>query len=237
MCWFISVVSGGCGAIVSKYYHRMNHRETEHDKGKPMQKATEFISKTRHSLLAVVAAFAMVTTATAQEVISLDDERTRQLQELGVLLPNPVTIREAAAIEFAKPVLDQDAGTLEDLARDANLYSNLVTKITDEYNDYLRDNSRYDFVTEEVRKAPIVTSLLDLDAEFKGIRNQAYLNLGQIALENGQEMEALLLFNDAYRLSVFACEDGVDDCVRYQAEQYMKSLLGVEGDSYVYWQR
>jgi hypothetical protein len=173
----------------------------------------------------------------AQDVISLDDERTRQLQELGVLLPDPVTIRAAASSEFGKPISEQDADTLEDIANDANLYSNLVKKITDEYNEYIRDNSRYDFVIEEVRKASIVGNLLELDAEFKGIRNQAYLNLGFISLENSEEMQALLYFSDAYRLSVFSCEDGVDTCIRYQAEQQMKVMLGVEGESYVHWQR
>ena len=202
-----------------------------------MQKASELILTTCRTFLAMVAVFAMVTTATSQELISLDDERTRQLQELGVLLPNPVAIRETAVIEFAKPLSDQDAEILEVLAKDANTYSNLVDKITNEYNDYLRDNSRYDFVIEEVRKASIVDNLLILDSEFKGIRNRAYLNLGLIAFENGQEMKAFLLFNDAFRLSAFDCADGVDDCVRYQAEQQMKQLLGVEGDSYVYWKR
>ena len=202
-----------------------------------MQKASELILTTCRTFLAMVAVFAMVTTATSQELISLDDERTRQLQELGVLLPNPVAIRETAVIEFAKPLSDQDAEILEVLAKDANTYSNLVDKITNEYNDYLRDNSRYDFVIEEVRKASIVDNLLILDSEFKGIRNRAYLNLGLIAFENGQEMKAFLLFNDAFRLSAFDCADGVDGCVRYQAEQQIKQLLGVEGDSYVYWKR
>jgi hypothetical protein len=173
----------------------------------------------------------------AQESLSLEDERTKQLQELGILLPDPVSIRAAAEAEFTKSVAEQDADLLEEIASDANAYSNLVSRITDEYNDYLRENSRYDFVTEEVRKAPIVESLLALDSEFKGIRNQAYLNLGIIAMDDGREMEAFLFFNDAYRLSVFSCSEGVDNCVRYQAEQYMKSLLGVEGDSYIYWQR
>jgi len=175
--------------------------------------------------------------AYAQESVSLEEQRTKQLQELGVLLPDPVAIRSAAEAEFAKPVAEQDADLLKEIASDANAYSNLVSKITDEYNDYLRENSRYDFVTEEVRKAPIVNSLLELDSEFKGIRNQAYLNLGVIAMDDGREMEAFLFFNDAYRLSVFSCAEGVDNCIRYQAEQYMKSLLGVDGDSYVHWQR
>lgn len=177
------------------------------------------------------------TFSNAQEIISLDDERTKQLEELGVLLPNPTAIRAAAAEEFAKPISGQDAERLEDLAGDANKYSNLVSKITDEYNDYLRENSRYDFVTEEVKRAPVVKSLLALDSEFKGIRNRAYLNMGILAMESGRQMEAFLLFNDAFRLSVFGCNDGVENCVRYEAEQHMKTLLGVEGESYIYWQK
>ena len=177
------------------------------------------------------------TFSNAQEIISLDDERTKQLEELGVLLPNPTAIRAAAAEEFAKPISGQDAERLEDLAGDANKYSNLVSKITDEYNDYLRENSRYDFVTEEVKRAPVVKSLLALDSEFKGIRNRAYLNMGILAMESGRQMEAFLLFNDAFRLSVFGCSDGVENCVRYEAEQHMKTLLGVEGESYIYWQK
>lgn len=173
----------------------------------------------------------------AQESVSLEDERTKQLQELGVLLPDPVAIRASAEAEFAKPIAGQDADRLEGIASDANAYSNLVSKITDEYNDYLRDNSRYDFVTEEVKKAPVVESLLGLDSEFKGIRNQAYLNLGVLAMNDGRKMEAFLFFNDAYRLSVFTCAEGADNCVRHQAEQHMKDLLGVEGESYVHWQK
>jgi hypothetical protein len=175
--------------------------------------------------------------SSAQESMSLEDDRTKQLQELGVLLPDPVAIRASAEAEFAKPVAEQDADRLEDIASEANTYSNLVSKITDEYNDYLRDNSRYDFVTEEVRKAPIVGSLLSLDSEFKGIRNQAYLNLGILAMDDGRQMEAFLFFNDAFRLSVFDCSEGVDLCVRHQAEQHMKHLLGVEGESYVHWRK
>jgi hypothetical protein len=173
----------------------------------------------------------------AQETISLDDERTKQLQELGVLLPNPEEIRESASAEFGKPILDQDTELLVDIAKDANKYSNLVSKVTDKYNDYLRENSRYDFVTEEVKKAPVVSILLELDAEFKGIRNRAYLNLGIIALDEGKEMEALLFFNDSFRLSAFSCDKGIESCTRYEAEQYMKTLLGVEGESYVHWKK
>lgn len=177
------------------------------------------------------------TAINSQELNALDDERSKQLQELGVLLPNPQVIRETAQQEFAKPLASQDVEVLEQLSKDANSYSNLVSKITDEYNDYIRENSRYDFVTEEVKKAPVVAEYLSLDSEFKTIRNRAYLNLGRIALSENQQMKAFLLFNDAYRLSVFSCGDGIEGCVRYEAEQYMKELLDIVGESYVDWQK
>lgn len=173
----------------------------------------------------------------AQDSVSLEDERSEQLQDLGVSLPDPAAIRATAEAEFLRPVVDQNADQLEDIASDANAYSNLVSKITDQYDDYIRDNSRYDFVIEEVRKAPITASLRRLDREFKGIRNQAYLNLGVLAMNNGQMMEAFLFFNDAYRLSAFGCAEGLDNCIRHEAEQYMKDLLNVEGESYVYWKK
>jgi hypothetical protein len=156
---------------------------------------------------------------------------------LGECRFKPEAIREIANAEFSKPVHEQDPETLETIAKEANIYSNLVTKITDEYNDYLRDNSRYDFVTEEVRKATIVAYLLNLDSEFKTFRNQAYLNLGFLSQAEGREMEAFLYFNDAFRLSAFDCPDGIEQCIRYQAEQQMKTLLNIGGDSYVYWKK
>jgi hypothetical protein len=173
----------------------------------------------------------------AQEINALDDERTKQLEELGVLLPNPDAIREAAREEFAKPLDQQSTENLENIARDANKYANLISKISDEYNDYIRENSRYDFVIKEVQRAPVVEKYLELDSEFKGIRNMAYLNLGKIALREEKEMKAFLLFNDAYRLSVFSCAEGKEDCVRYEAEQQMKKLLNIEGESYIHWQK
>jgi hypothetical protein len=173
----------------------------------------------------------------AQDAISLEDERTRQLQEMGALLPKPELIRSMAKELFLQPLDEQDIEKLREIASNANVYSNLVSKITDGYNDYLRENTRYDFVGNAVRKASIVPELLELDSEFKDIRNQAYLNLGLIYQAKGQEMEAFLLFNDAYRLSAFDCPNGSENCIRYSAEQHMKTLLGIKGVSYVYWQK
>ena len=170
----------------------------------------------------------------AEGLNSLEDERKKQLQELGVLLPEPDAIIADAEEEFAKPIQDQSKTRLEDISKRANSYANLISKIADEYDDYLRSNSRYDFVVEEVQNASVVEELMKADSVFKTIRNRAYLNLGRIALAEKEEMKAFLLFNDAFRLSAFSCGDGKDNCVRYEAEQYMKELLGVQGESYVH---
>jgi hypothetical protein len=173
----------------------------------------------------------------AESINSLEEERTKQLQEMGVLLPKPEKIIASAEQEFKKPIENQSADILKEIAEEANRYANLVANISDEYTDYLRENSRYDFVTEEVRRASVVGNLGNQDTIFKTIRNQAYINLGRLALAEGQDMKAFLLFNDAFRLSAFSCYDGKDKCIRYEAEQYMKKLLGIEGDSYVYWKK
>ena len=185
----------------------------------------------------IALSLSLVTTIGAQSINDLEVERTKQLQEMGVLLPNPQEIIASAQQEFSKDIQAQDASALKKIAEQANHYANLVDKIYGEYTDYLRDNSRYDFVTEEVRKATLLGVLEDKDTEFKTIRNQAYINLGRLAQEDGKDMEAFLFFNDAFRLSTFSCYQGQDKCLRYQAEQYMKKLLGVEGDSYVYWKK
>tara|TARA_B110000003_G_scaffold24152_1_gene23131 strand:+ start:121 stop:708 length:588 start_codon:yes stop_codon:yes gene_type:complete len=173
----------------------------------------------------------------AESINSLEEERTKQLQELGVLLPNPEKIIASAEQEFKKPIENQSADILKEIAEEANHYANLVAKTSDEYTDYLRENSRYDFVTEEVRRASVIRNLGNQDIIFKNIRNRAYLNLGRLALAEGQDMKAFLLFNDAFRLSAFSCSYGKDKCIRYEAEQYMKKLLGIEGESYVNWQK
>lgn len=135
---------------------------------------------------------------------------------MGVLLPNPQEIIASAAQEFAKDIQAQDADILKKIAEQANHYANLVGKISDEYTDYIMDSSRYEFVAEEVRKAKLVGILAYKDSEFKTIRNQAYINLGRLAPNNGNDMETFLFYNDAFRLSLFPCYDGKDQCLRYQ---------------------
>ena len=202
-----------------------------------LMKINMFKRLTVRAVGAFVLSLILATTINAQSINDLEVERTKQLQEMGVLLPDPEEIIASAEQEFSKDIQAQDAGSLKKIAEQANHYANLVDKIADEYTDYIRDNSRYDFVIEEVRKATLVGILADKDTLFKTIRNQAYINLGRLAQDNGKDMEAFLFFNDAFRLSTFSCSDGKDKCLRYEAEQYMKKLLGLEGESYVHWKK
>lgn len=179
----------------------------------------------------------IIFTGNAHSQTSIEDERAKQLKEMGVNIPNPENITKIAAEIFSKPVLEQDFDALETLAKDANTFANLVSKLREEYKDYIRQNSRYEFVTKEVEAAPALKEYVELDSKFKRIRNQAYLNLGKLALADGKQMKAFLFFKDAYRLSSFSCYDGKDDCMRYEAEQELKKMLGVTSESYVHWEK
>jgi hypothetical protein len=173
----------------------------------------------------------------AQNTNNLEQERTKQLQEMGILLPNAQDIINLSDNEFGKQIENQSEEVLLEIVKQSNHYANLVSKIYDEYSDYIRDNSRYEFVTNEVNRSPLINVLAEKDSVFKTIRNQAYINLGRLALAEGEDMKAFLLFNDAFRLSSFSCYEGKDNCIRYTSEQYMKELLGIEGESYVHWKK
>ncbi|MGI9346100.1 MAG: hypothetical protein ACR2PW_07550 [Gammaproteobacteria bacterium] len=186
-------------------------------------------------LLLSIIGCCMTFVGNAQSQTSIEDERAKQLKEVGVSIPDPDRISRVAAETFSKPVLKQDLAILKNLAKDANTFANLVSKLTDGYEDYLRQNSMFEFVTNKVKAAPVVKEYTELDSKFKKIRNQAYLNLGKLALADGKRMEAFLFFNDAYRLSNFSCHNGKDDCIRYEAEQELKKILGVSSESYIHY--
>lgn len=188
------------------------------------------------AIASIVASFWSVSGA-AQDFSGIDGEREKQLQEMGVLLPDPESIRKIADEEFKKPIETQDVDVLKKLAKDANTFANLVGKLTNEYDDYYRANSRYDFVTSEITKSPALRAYQAADNRFKSIRNKAYFNLGLIYKNRGENMQAFLHFDDAFRLSVFDCDEGAADCLRYAAEKEMQALLGLEGEPYVYWKK
>ena len=60
--------------------------------------------------------------------------------------------------------------------------------ILNEYQDYRRDNYRYDFVVKKL--APFHDAYVELSNRMKSYRNQAYFNLGRKAAERGDEIAA-----------------------------------------------
>lgn len=155
-------------------------------------------------------------------------EGIQQYREAGV--PNPATIRAAAETLFAKPVAEQSEEELRSLARAANAYANYVDMIHTQYNRYRVDNLRYQFVIASVE--PVQDLYARLGNEFKGIRNRAYLNLGEKAEAAGHPLEALYFYNDAFRLASFGCSSqnpSAGECPRLEAERRMQRILRIEG--------
>lgn len=172
------------------------------------------------------------------EALSIEERRSALLSLIdGREIPGPDQIRATARALFALPISEQGEKNLRGLAREANLYANMISRITDEYDQAFRREARYEFVQEEIQKK--AGPILDVKSEFLGIRNQAYLNLGFLLKEEGRDLEAFFTFSDAHRLSPFDCfpaEDARTDCVRLIAEEEMKRLLQLsEFESYIYW--
>ena len=74
--------------------------------------------------------------------------------------------------------------------------------------------------------------------EFLGIRNQTYFNLGMKGKEAGNNIESLIWFRDAYRLSDFECgnRQAREKCMRWKAEKELQKLLGLSSiKAYVTW--
>ena len=139
-------------------------------------------------------------------------------------------------VEEGDAVLSNSSSTIEQLkkvAEKSNKAANMIGYIEEEYADYIRENSRYDFVTKKV--APAHTAYVTLSNSLKDIRNKAYLELGKRLEKTGNLGAAFFYYRDAYRLSVF--DKGSEVGTRYKAEQEMKRLLGVNDvESFVSWQ-
>lgn len=190
----------------------------------------------KYIIILVITVF-LINSVNAQKVTSLEEQRELQLQSLGHKVPDPELISKLASEEFSKPEAEQSIEQLKEIADTSNLYSNLVNKIYEGYKDYRRDNYKYDFVQEAIDAAPIFEELMEINNKYKNIRNQALILIGKKYLAEGKRMEAFIYFDDAFRLSAFSCYDGKEECPRYIAEQHMKELLGIKGQSYTTWKK
>ncbi|TYO96770.1 hypothetical protein EDC39_11258 [Geothermobacter ehrlichii] len=173
----------------------------------------------------------------AQDTQSEDIEaaRSEMLKRWNVDgLVKPADVESKAKALLSRPLSEQADEELEDLAQQANAAANFVGFILEGYQQYYRDNYRYDFVQEKV--APFHDAYVVLSNRLKSYRNQAYFNLGKKAAERGDEITAFFFFRDAYRLSAFTDDEGDHKGMRYRAEIEMKKLLGLDGmGTFVYW--
>ena len=169
--------------------------------------------------------------------LSLERERQATLEEFDITeVPSLDAVRAIAIDLFALPVEQQNAEQLKALATEANRTANLVDYIYDEYDDYYRDNYRYEFVQKKVIEA--ASEYGKVFNDFLSIRNQAYFNLGLLSRNAGRTMEAFLYFKDAFRLSSFDCGQNTPktSCMRWKAEQELQKLLGLSHiKAYVTW--
>jgi hypothetical protein len=174
----------------------------------------------------------------SQGITNVDEQRTKLLNDITESqIPNPEDITKLARATFALPLSEQSEDILKQIATKANLYANFVGFISGEYDSYRRENFRYDFVVRPVEKAR--EPYIELSNKFKDFRNQAYFNMGLKARDAGKNLEALLYFRDAFRLSDFECgKEGSKNCARWHAEIEIQKLLRINGiRPYVTWQK
>lgn len=165
----------------------------------------------------------------------IEAARSEMLKRWGVSgLVKPAEIDAIAKPLLARPLPEQPNEELLALAKKANAAANFVGFILEDYDQYYRENFRYDFVQTKI--APFHDAYVALSNRMKDYRNQAYFNLGKKASDRGDAMAAFFFFRDAYRLSAFTQDEGDHKGMRYQAEIEMKKLLGIDGmGTFAYW--
>lgn len=187
--------------------------------------------------LCVMVSLVVASLASAQSTLDIDEQRAAALEKLESDVPNPDRIRGIAQETFSKSISDQDIDVLKSLAKQSNSYANMINFIKDEYDNFRRENYRYDFVLKKIDLS--LDQYTRIVNEFLAIRNQAYFNLGMKAKEAGNNVPALLWFRDAFRLSSFDCgkNEARETCMRWRAEQEIQNLLGISSiRAYVTWQ-
>ena len=196
---------------------------------------------TRISLMMAATPIAFEMSATAAEktgTLNLDIQREEALKAFKVeSVPNSRQIEKLSSSVLAKPVAQQSEEELQLVASQANRMANLISGILQEYSSYYHENYRYNFIQTKVADPHVAYARLS--NKFISIRNLAYFNLGLKMKEKGESLRAYLYFKDAFRLSIFDCVKDADpnSCMRWKAEQEMKSLLSIEDiQSYVSWQ-
>lgn len=171
-----------------------------------------------------------------------EDSKPKTQQQIDIERESLISLWSSQGLTNVSTLVQEGNVVLEDkntsveqlktIAEKTNKAANLVGYIQEEYADYYRENSRYDFVQKKV--APAHDAYVRLGNSLKEIRNKAYLELGKRIEETGDLGTAFFYYRDAYRLAEF--DDNSKEGVRYRAEQEMKRLLGINDiESYVTW--
>jgi len=138
-------------------------------------------------------------------------------------------------LSYAKNILNDKNASIDELttaSTRANAAANFVGYITEEYDDYIRDNYQYDFVTNKV--LPTFRLYQEKQNSLLNVRNEIFLRIGDMLKEQGKYTEAFFYYNDAFRLSIFETSD---KGIRWKAEQEMKAMLGLNDIvSFITWQ-
>lgn len=176
--------------------------------------------------------------AEAVDTLNLEAQREEALKDFGSSeFPSLNEVRNFSKSLFSKAIASQSDDDLKLLASQANKAANLIERVSSQYSSYYTSNYRYDFIQSKV-SGPHDAYIAEGN-QFKGIRNQAYFNLGLKRKTAGESLQAFMFFNDAFRLSSFDCgkDKAKEGCMRWEAEQEMKTLLELEAiKSYVSWQ-
>ena len=186
--------------------------------------------KQKTSLLICTLLISLPFLAYSQDSQDFDDQREKEVKKWSKSGLGDVN----QVLENAIEILAKDnpsINELKEVASQANAAANYIGYLQEEYADYYREESRYDFITEKV--APAHDAYVVKANALKNARNKCYLRIGKILKDQGKATEAFFYLRDAYRLSIF---DTRDEGIRYQAEQEMKELLGLEEiESYITW--
>ena len=165
--------------------------------------------------------------ASAQSAFDIEKQREVYLKKLESEIPDPKKLRRIARKTFLIPISKQDEVILQALAKQANIYANMVGFIVDEYDKFIQKNETKRSANQKI--ASVRNAYVRNRNEFLEIRNLAYFNLGLKARLAGENVRALLYFRDAYRLSPFDCGKEIprERCIRWKAEMKIQELLGL----------
>ncbi len=126
-------------------------------------------------------------------------------------------------------VLDSPTVTISELkeaARKVNAAANYVGYIYDEYSNYSRSSL---YAKAQVGSA--LSAYVSIGNKLQDVRNNAYIQIGDMLKDDRRITEAFFYYRDAYRLATFASRE---ESSRYVAEQKMKEILGLHDiESYI----